>query len=181
MSSGTSRLTSFLQRAPLPVFTGVAIAASFSTYFCMYAFRKPFAAASFLSADGSAIKFWDTAIDLKTALVISQIIGYALSKYIGIKFCTEVRRERRAGMLMAMILAALTALVIYGLLPVQWKFVAIFFAGIAPGDGLGIGRLVSGGPHRIGGPAGGFELFVYSCQWHREEHRSLPDGHVWCE
>ncbi len=149
MSAGTSRLTSFLQRAPLPVFTGVAIAASFSTYFCMYAFRKPFAAASFLSADGSAIKFWDTAIDLKTALVISQIIGYALSKYIGIKFCAEVRRERRAGMLVAMILAALTALVFYGLLPVQWKFVAIFFAGLPLGMVWGLvvwyleGRTVS--------------------------------------
>ena len=33
------RVTRFLARAPAPVFVGWAIVASFSTYFCMYAFR----------------------------------------------------------------------------------------------------------------------------------------------
>lgn len=149
MSAKTSRITSFLQRAPLPVFTAFAIAASFSTYFCMYAFRKPFAAASFLGADGNAIKFWSSAVDLKTALIISQILGYALSKYIGIKVCSEVTRARRATMLITMILLALAALILYGVLPDQWKFVGIFLGGLPLGMVWGLvvwyleGRTVS--------------------------------------
>src|SRR5438045_8508231 len=79
------RLTSWLEKAPTAVFAAYAIVAAFTTYFCMYAFRKPFAAARF---DGEF--FLHTKIALKTAIVIGQIIGYALSKYIGIKVCSEV-------------------------------------------------------------------------------------------
>ena len=149
MSAKTGRITSFLQQAPLPVFTAFAIAASFSTYFCMYAFRKPFVAASFLGADGDPIKFWSSAVDLKSALVISQILGYTLSKYIGIKICSEVTRARRATMLIAMILLALAALILYGVLPDQWKFVGIFLGGLPLGMVWGLvvwyleGRTVS--------------------------------------
>ena len=48
----------------------LAIVAAFSTYFAMYAFRKPFAAAKF---EGQF--FLSTGVALKTALVISQIVG----------------------------------------------------------------------------------------------------------
>ena len=40
-------LRTWLAKAPQPVFVVYAIAAAFATYFCMYAFRKPFAAARF--------------------------------------------------------------------------------------------------------------------------------------
>src|SRR2546422_10921221 len=83
-------LTPWLEKAPAPIFATYAIVAAFSTYFCMYAFRKPFAAAKF---EGEF--FLSTTVALKTAIVISQIIGYALSKYIGIKICSEVSPTRR--------------------------------------------------------------------------------------
>ncbi|MDC0575062.1 DUF5690 family protein, partial [Pirellulaceae bacterium] len=72
------------------VLTAFAICVAFSTYFCMYAFRKPFSAASY---DG--MKFFGTNFDLKTIFVISQIVGYTLSKFIGIKVVSEVSRKRR--------------------------------------------------------------------------------------
>src|SRR6266436_6733791 len=84
-------LTPWLEKAPAPVFATYAIVAAFSTYFCMYAFRKPFAAATF---EGQF--FLNSTVALKTAIVISQIIGYAISKYIGIKVCSEVSARRRA-------------------------------------------------------------------------------------
>jgi hypothetical protein len=65
-----------------------AAVAGFSTYFCMYAYRKPFAAATFGGAH-----FLGTAVTLKTVFVISQIIGYTLSKYIGVKTCSEATRN----------------------------------------------------------------------------------------
>src|SRR5437870_8729366 len=106
------RLTSWLEKAPTAVFAVYAIVAAFATYFCMYAFRKPFAAARF---EGEF--FLHTKVALKTAIVISQIIGYALSKYIGIKVCAEVSPTRRAITLVALIAWAELALVAYGLVP----------------------------------------------------------------
>lgn len=123
-----SGVSGFLEESPRWVFVVYAIMAAFCTYFCMYAFRKPFAAAKF---DG--ITFLGTVIGLKTAIVISQIIGYALSKYIGIKVCSEVSPSRRAFMLIILILWAEGALVLYGLVPNDFKVVAIFLNGLPLG------------------------------------------------
>ena len=121
-------MTRFLERAPSAVFVGYAITAAFTTYFCMYAFRKPFAAAKF---EGEFLL--GSSVELKTALVISQIIGYALSKYVGIKVCSEVTPARRAPLLLLLIGWAQAALVLYGLLPDDWKFIAIFLNGLPLG------------------------------------------------
>ena len=66
-----------------------AIVAAFGTYFCMYGFRKPFTAASF-----SEIEFFG--FDFKTILVASQVLGYTFSKFIGIKFISEMPYQGRA-------------------------------------------------------------------------------------
>ncbi len=126
MAYEESRLTRWLASAPTAAFALYAIFASFSTYFCMYAFRKPFAAASYEGFD-----FWH--LDLKTALVISQIIGYTLSKYLGIKVCSEVSRARRALTLVGLIAFAELALVMFAIVPNDWKVVAIFFNGLPLG------------------------------------------------
>jgi Family of unknown function (DUF5690) len=121
-------LTERLKTAPANVFAFYAMAAAFSTYFCMYAFRKPFAAAKF-----AELKFLGTGVDLKTAFVISQIIGYALSKYIGIKVCSEVTRQRRAWTLVSLIAAAELALLLFAVLPPNLKVLAIFLNGLPLG------------------------------------------------
>jgi len=121
-------LRGWLEKAPAPVFATYAIVAAFSTYFCTYAFRKPFAAAKF---EGEF--FLGTTVALKTAIVISQVIGYALSKYIGIKVCSEVSPMRRAITLVTMIVWAELALVAYGLVPNNLKVIAIFFNGLPLG------------------------------------------------
>jgi uncharacterized protein DUF5690 len=122
------RITSWLGQAPAPAFAVYAIIAAFTTYFCMYAFRKPFAAARF---EGEF--FLGTTVALKTAIVISQIIGYALSKCIGIKVCSEVSPTRRAVTLIFLIVWAELALVAYGLVPGHLKVLAIFFNGLPLG------------------------------------------------
>src|SRR5437773_12282503 len=122
------RLRSWLQNAPAPAFAAYAIAAAFTTYFCMYAFRKPFAAAKF---EGEF--FLGTSVALKTAIVISQIIGYALSKYIGIKVCSEVSAKRRAITLVTLIVWAELVLIASGVVPINLKVIAIFFNGLLLG------------------------------------------------
>ena len=144
-----TRLGSWLARAPSPVFVAFAVVAAFATYFAMYAFRKPFAAARF---DGETLldaswMLWGRALtvklELKTALVISQVLGYCASKYLGIKVCSELTAARRAVALLALVGIAQAALLLYAVLPGGWKAVAIFLNGLPLGMvwGLVVGYL----------------------------------------
>jgi hypothetical protein len=126
--AGKPPITRWLEHSPTWVLTIFAIFASFSTYFCMFGFRKPFAAATY-----GGLKFSDTDIDLKTAFVVSQIIGYMLSKYAGIKFCSETTRGRRMWMLAGMMVAAEGALLLFAVLPGEWKLLGIFLNGMPLG------------------------------------------------
>ena len=126
--SKNKKLQCWLVNAPSAIFVAYASLAAFATYFCMYAFRKPFAAAKY-----EGLLFFGTDINLKTVLLISQIIGYAISKYAGIKVCTEIQRSHLAKFLVALIVFAELALLLFGLLPEQFKFAAIFLNGIPLG------------------------------------------------
>ncbi len=120
-------MTRRLTTAPDWLFAVYAIAASFSTYFCMYAFRKPFAAATYEEL-GPFL-----GLDLKTALVISQIIGYTLSKIIGMRVCSELGRANRASVLVLLVIWAEAALVVFAVVPSGWKVLAILLNGLALG------------------------------------------------
>jgi len=123
-------ITRWLASAPTPAFLVFAIVTSFSAYFCMYAFRKPFSAATY---DGLGLQLFGKDIELKTAFVVSQIFGYALSKVIGIKLCSEVTRRKRTVMLIVTIVLAELALLLFAVLPQNWKIVAIFLNGLPLG------------------------------------------------
>jgi hypothetical protein len=110
--------------------TGYALAAAFATYFCMYAFRKPFAAAEFAGQNFSP--FGDH-VKLKTAFVVSQLIGYTVSKFLGIRVCSEVTRRQRPWLLFGLIAAAEAALLLFAVLPPDWKVLAIFLNGLPLG------------------------------------------------
>lgn len=101
-------------------------ALAFSAYFCMYAFRKPFAAASY-DTEG-----W-LGLDLKTTFVVSQVIGYAASKFLGIKWVSEVSRQHRLRMLLGLVLTAELALVAFAILPGPAKVAALFCNGLPLG------------------------------------------------
>jgi MFS family permease len=122
------RLSRWLAGAPPWVLVIFAISTSFSTYFCMYAFRKPFSAGHF-----EGLSLLGTQIELKTAFVISQVIGYALSKYLGIKFCSEMTRGRRLSMLIGLVVVAEIALLLFAVLPPQFKIFALFVNGLPLG------------------------------------------------
>jgi hypothetical protein len=107
-----------------------AIAAAFTTYFCMYSFRKPFGAASY---EGEVLH-----MQLKIALALSQVVGYALSKFIGIRVVSETPARRRAWALIVLVGLAELALVAFGLLPPAGKVVAMFFNGLPLGAVWGL-------------------------------------------
>ena len=105
--------------------------AAFGTYFCMYAFRKPFTVATFedLSYLG---------VDYKILLVISQVLGYALSKFIGIKFISELQPQKRLFYLFALIVIAESALICFAFVPPPFNIVLFFFNGLPLGMIWGI-------------------------------------------
>ena len=72
MPNPSTALRNALSRAHPAVFTVVAGAAGFFAYFAMYAFRKPFSAATFEGPPG-----WHFPLDYKIALVLAQVAGYA--------------------------------------------------------------------------------------------------------
>ena len=121
-------ITAFLLNSPGIVFVFYAIFTSFSTYFCLYAFRKLFAAATF-----AGLQFFGITIKLKKAILVSQIIGYALSKYVGIKICSKISPKKRLFALVFLLLFAESALILFGILPNNYKVFAIFLNGIPLG------------------------------------------------
>ncbi len=117
-----------LDRSSPGVMGVYAIVASFTTYFCMYAFRKPFAAATY-----EELKFMGTALDVKSTYVIAQIVGYTISKFVGMKFCSETGVRGRARLLVGLIVAAWAALLLFAVLPGNLKVLAIFANGLPLG------------------------------------------------
>lgn len=126
MTAIAVRAREWLERAPRPVFAVYAGLLVFGTYFSMYAFRKPFAVASY---SGVA----PIGVDYKTALVIAQLVGYALSKLIGIKVVAELPAHRRVGGILLQIVVAEAALVLFALVPPPWNVAFLFVDGMALG------------------------------------------------
>ncbi len=123
-----SVITKWLENSPNWLFTFYAILVSFSTYFCMYAFRKPFAVAGY---EDQTYTLFD--LKIKTVFVISQIIGYTLSKYVGIKICSEIQRSNRAFALFFLIIWAELALFLFAMVPPSLKIAFIFLNGFPLG------------------------------------------------
>src|ERR1035441_1953565 len=94
----------------------------------LYAFRKPFSAATFALVPG-----WTSALDYKIALMIAQVAGYALSKLIGIKVISELDPVKRASAIIVLILLSWAALVLFALIPVPWNVAAMFLNGLPLG------------------------------------------------
>jgi hypothetical protein len=108
-----------------------ALFAAFGTYFCMYAFRKPFTAATYSDATFAGI-------GLKTALVTAQVAGYSLSKFIGIRVVSEMRPEHRARTLISLVVFSELSLVLFALVPTPWNVVFMFLNGLPLGMVFGL-------------------------------------------
>jgi hypothetical protein len=121
-----SRVRSWLEDASPAVFSTYAIVASFSAYFCMYGYRRPFAVGTYA---GDPLM----GLDPKTAYLIAQVLGYAAAKFAGIKVVSELTAERRAIALVATIGCAQAALVLFAISPPALAPVALALNGLSLG------------------------------------------------
>lgn len=97
----------------------------------MYAFRKPFSVATF---DGVA--FWG--VDYKILLVIAQVLGYALSKFVGIKVISELKPDQRLLYLISLIGIAEISLLLFAWVPAPYNILFMFLNGLPLGMIWGI-------------------------------------------
>lgn len=94
----------------------------------MYAVRKPFSAGTYVD-----IPDWHFAVDYKTALLIAQVLGYTLSKLIGVRVVAELGRDGRARLILGLIAAAWASLVLFALIPAPWNVACLFLNGLPLG------------------------------------------------
>jgi hypothetical protein len=124
----TSKLHRVLDSSNPVFFTAFAGFAGFAAYFSMYAFRKPFSVALFTNVPG-----WHFALDYKIALVLAQVLGYAVSKLIGVKFIAEIAPQKRAAAILGLVALAWLALILFALAPAPWNVAAMFLNGLPLG------------------------------------------------
>ena len=121
-------ISSVVQRTwVLSLWCGIS---AFGAYACMYAFRKPFTAATF-----SAASF---PIGFKVWLVLAQVAGYTISKFIGIKVIAEVTQQQRAKALLSLVAIAEVALLLFAVVPPPYNIACLFLNGLALGMVFGL-------------------------------------------
>ena len=99
----------------------------FLTYAIVYAFRKPFTVGIF--ADGPKV----FGLAFKDALVISQVLGYMLSKFYGIKFIAEMKKIGRGKLILLLVGISWVSLLLLAIVPAPWSVVFLFTNGFPLG------------------------------------------------
>lgn len=130
MKSKASVLTNQLNSSK-SFFIAWSMIAAFGAYFCMYAFRKPFTA-------GTYVGHHFLEMDYKAILIVAQALGYMTSKFIGIKIISELKAASRQKLIISLILFAEVSLLLFGLVPAPYNFIFLFFNGLPLGMVWGI-------------------------------------------
>lgn len=99
---------------------------AFLVYSSVYAYRKPFTVATF---DG--IKYWG--VSYQTLLIISQVVGYMLSKFYGIKFIAELKTIGRFKTSVILTGSAWLSLLFFGFVSAPYGMIFLFINGFMLG------------------------------------------------
>lgn len=108
------------------VFSLFCMFAAFITYCSMYAFRKPFTAGTYVH-----LSLWG--IDYKIILITTQVFGYMLSKFIGIRVISEMSPHKRIMNILGLIGIAWAALFLFGITPYPYNCIWLFVNGLPLG------------------------------------------------
>ncbi|HJV20874.1 MAG TPA: DUF5690 family protein [Sediminibacterium sp.] len=113
------------------LFVVYASFASFVAYSCMYGFRKPFTVG--LYAD-----LYVMGISYKVCLVIAQVLGYMISKFLGIRFISGMNPVKRIYYILLFIGIAWISLLLFALIPAPYNIVCLFINGLPLGMIFGL-------------------------------------------
>lgn len=98
----------------------------FLAYTMIFGFRKSFTVATF---DGLTIAGYS----YKTVLVISQMLGYLLAKFYGIKFISELQRTGRGKIILLLTAIAWLSWLFFAIVPLPYNIVFLFINGFPLG------------------------------------------------
>jgi len=107
-------------------FACYASASAFCLYTCIFALRKAFGVATYegLTFAGHSFKVW---------MVVFQVLGYMLSKFIGIKVVSELNPSSRASGILWMTSVASLSWFFFAITPAPYSLIFIFFNGLSLG------------------------------------------------
>ena len=126
VSYANSRITQWLKQTNGFWFSLYAAVMGFCLYTFVYAFRKTFSVATFegIIYAGISYKVW---------LVVFQVVGYALSKFVGIKVISELKPTSRAIGIVLMVLIAGISWLFFAIVPPPYNIVFLFTNGFPLG------------------------------------------------
>ncbi|NOT77253.1 MAG: hypothetical protein HOP08_20200 [Cyclobacteriaceae bacterium] len=127
----THPITRWLQNTNGFWFTLYVAFSAFCLYTCIFSLRKTFGVATYegIEVGGHSFKVW---------MVISQAIGYMLSKFIGIKIVSELGAHARAKGILLMVSIAGIAWLGFALTPTPYNLIFLFCNGLPLGMVWGI-------------------------------------------
>jgi MFS family permease len=103
-----------------------AAAVVFLAYTMIFGFRKSFTVATF---DGLTVAGYS----YKTILVITQMLGYLLAKFYGIKFISELKRTGRGKIIIVLTAIAWLSWLFFAIVPLPYNIVFLFINGFPLG------------------------------------------------
>lgn len=129
--SNNQKITDWLSRTNGFMFCLYASGISFCLYTCVYTFRKTFSVGTFDDQEFGGVSY-------KVWLVIAQVIGYACSKFIGIKIISELKSTSRARNILSLSAIAILSWLGFAITPAPFNIVFLFTNGLPLGMIWGI-------------------------------------------
>ncbi len=126
LESAEHPVTAWLKRTGTFNFTLYASVTSFCLYTCIFALRKTFGVATY-----EGVSYWG--VDFKGWMVISQVVGYLISKFIGIKVASELKSKFRSNGILLMVSIATIAWFFFAITPAPYNIFFLFMNGLPLG------------------------------------------------
>lgn len=114
-----------LQRNSL-AFQVFASLTAFFTYLCFYPFRRAYTAATYEDWIFLGVQF-------KILMITAQVLGFAVSKGLGVKYVSEMLPENRSKSLILMLALSWFAYLLFALTPAPYNLIFIFLASLPLG------------------------------------------------
>jgi hypothetical protein len=112
-------------------FSLYATLAAFCLYTCIFAFRKTYTVGTF---EGHAF----FGVSYKSWMVISQVIGYGIAKFAGIKLISELKSTFRVKGILIMVAIAGLSWLFFAITPPPYNIAFLFTNGLPLGMGWGL-------------------------------------------
>jgi MFS family permease len=119
-------ITAWLKKKDTFSFTLYASISAFCLYTCIFALRKTFGVATYEGVSYAGV-------DYKGWMVISQVVGYLISKFIGIKVASELKSKYRAVGILAMVSIATISWFFFAITPAPYNLIFLFTNGLPLG------------------------------------------------